>query len=340
MKKVNKFKLVKWKLLKITLPLFEFVSKSWFTYTLRPRRSADYGHFPDPTVNSKNSQVAIVLQGPVMTKWDFTVETIKMYKMMFPDVHLIVSTWCDTPSSVLDSLQALDIHIVCSEYPGNPGISHVNYQIVSTVAGIRKAGELGAKYCLKTRTDQRMYRHDAIQFLLSLLAVFPLSQEFVQLKGRLIAASLNTYKYRLYGISDMFLFGNIEDMEMYWDVPLDPRDFLPVMEDDLLSYSQQKLCEVYFFTLFMEKLNIKPDWTLRQSWQLFKDLFCVIDQSMLDLYWPKYNRFVERRRLNYQQRMGDELFCYSDWIRLYANVSSIDCAVSEKVLTSAMDTPF
>jgi len=180
------------------LSLFEFFSGQWFSYILRPRKSVDFGHFPDSHMGQSDARVAIVMQGPIMTKWNFTLETIKMYKMMYPDADLIVSTWIDTEKKIVDKLMALGVHVVLNEYPDNPGISHINYQIVSTKGGIKKAQDMGATHCLKTRTDQRMYRHDAISFLLTILKVFPIDSNFTKLRVRLISISLNTSSYHQY----------------------------------------------------------------------------------------------------------------------------------------------
>jgi len=341
----NIARILRQKTVNFFLSLFEFFSDSWFTYNLRPRKSADFGCYPDPPDISNQSKIAIVMQGSVMTKWGFTFETLKMYKMMFPHTDIIVSTWCDTKAKVIEALNTLDVHVVLSEYPDNPSISHINYQIISTLAGIQRASELGAVYCLKTRTDQRMYRYDALQFLRSLLDVFPVAARFPQLKGRLIVTSLNTYKYRLYGVSDMLMFGYIEDIKLYWDIPLDGRKKYTEEEKNaglfsLLKYSKLKFCEIYLCTFFLKQLGVKLEWTLSHSFQCYKDLFCVVDQRSIDIYWPKYNRFNEYRRVNYKSRYANELFYFSDWIRLYSCSELNAISDMENILKLNMDDEF
>ena len=60
------------------------------------------------------------------------------------------------------------VEIIKNSKPDYSGIANINFQIESTKNGILKAKKLGLKYCLKTRTDQRIYRHDFILFFLSL----------------------------------------------------------------------------------------------------------------------------------------------------------------------------
>lgn len=73
-----------------------------------------------------------------------------------------------------------------------------------------------------------------------------------------MAFSLNTFLYRIYGISDMFMFGHIEDMLLYWSPEFDSRNPAAVEKElskSILSYSKQRICEVYFCSEF---LNSRP----------------------------------------------------------------------------------
>jgi len=80
----------------------------------------------------------------------------------------------------LDKFTDENINVVLSKKPDYPGVSNVNFQIVSSSTGIVKAKELGAEYCLKTRTDQRMYAPNIKEFLINLLKTFPVNKEYKQ----------------------------------------------------------------------------------------------------------------------------------------------------------------
>src|SRR6185503_18530873 len=112
--------------------------------------------------------------------------------------------------------------VVLSDKPEYAGYSNINNQIKSSIAGIFKAKELGVKYVMKTRTDQRIYGLNVVDYFINLIRIFPLKNINVQ-KERLIVPSLNTYLFRIYGISDMTMFGDIDDMILYWNADYDDR---------------------------------------------------------------------------------------------------------------------
>lgn len=124
-----------------------------------------------------NKEVGIVIQGPVIGKDDFTINTIKLYMKTMRGAHIILSTWDDVPETFMSKIKALNIDVICSALPENRGRGNVNLQIKSTMAGIVRAKELGMKYIMKTRTDQRIYKSDVIEYLFNLQKLFPLQGE-------------------------------------------------------------------------------------------------------------------------------------------------------------------
>jgi hypothetical protein len=297
------------------LQLMLSASRSFLTFHRRPRFAKEYGRV---STTPPPAQTAVVMQGPIITEGDFTLETVRLYKKIFPGMRLVLSTWDDTDPAILAPLRECNIELVLNTKPPHAGISNVNLQIFSTTQGLHKAQELGAEYVLKTRTDQRLYAPDTLAYLHGLLKTFPLQQKTVQ-KQRLVAASLNTFKYRPYSISDMFLFGHIDDMLCYWDVPFDERLALPYVPATLIEYAKQQICEVYFVTRFMRLLGHEPTFSLADSWRAYRDYFCIIDQQSVDLYWYKYDREKEYRRLRYEGTYTDEELTFREWLLLYAN---------------------
>jgi len=314
------FKNMNFKISKIFMIILEKVFPShYLSMVSRLRKSDDINTKPD--IIDFKEKVAIVMQGPIVTKDNFTYETLKIYRKRFPKISLILSTWNEYSEDELNKFKAINVEIIRNTKPDYAGISNINFQIESTKNGIFKAKELGFKYCLKTRTDQRIYRHDFILFFLSLLDIFKIENK--NLRKRLIIASLNTYKYRLYGVSDMLMFGHIDDMFKYWNVSFDKRVLKDVeMGVSALEYSKACICEVYLCTEFLKKINYCISFTLEDSWSVLANYFCVVDSKSIDLFWFKYARWNEDKRYQNMKRKLDEEFYFSDWVNSVNNLSS------------------
>jgi len=300
----------------------QFYGSYWFSYIFRLRKSDQINATPD--VRVFDQKIAIVMQGPVIERNDFTLETLKLYRKRFPFVPLILSTWDDLNEKVQQKFEACNVQVIKNKKPDNSGVSNINFQIVSAKNGLLMAKELGMEYCLRTRTDQRLYKHDFISFFLSVLKTFPINSKQEHLNNRLIVPSLNTYKYRLYNPTDMLMFGSMDDMLLYWDCELDDRS---KVEDASTLKDWSKLCytEVYLLTNFLKKINHKIEWTLEDSWKVFAEYFCIVDKESLDLFWYKYDRTVERRAYSNEFRHAREELYFSDWLNLYTgNLKSND----------------
>jgi hypothetical protein len=132
----------------------------------------------------------------------------------------------------------------------------------------------------------------------------------------------------MYGLSDMFIFGHISDVLLYWDIPLDNREFnsneIKLFNKTLRSYGEWRICEVLLATEFLKKTNHNLKWTLEDSWRTFSNNFCIVDSKSIDLYWGKYS-LLEDRWLSYEEGFNKyEELSFKDWINLYSNINSID----------------
>jgi len=295
-------------------------NSSYLNYHLRPK-SARAIH-TQSTRTKTLPILAIVIQGPVVTVDDFTYETCKIYKKHFPDALLILSTWNDQLPEIFEPFEHLGVRIVANCKPGYAGISNINLQIVSSKAGIQAAQRMGAEYALKTRTDQRMYAPNVDEYLYNITQQFPLRGISEKQHERIIGCSLNTFKYRMYGLSDMFVYGHVDDMWLYWNVDLDDRKFtedeVNVAGASIESFSRLRICEVYLATEFLMKVGRTINWTLEDSWSAFADNFCVIDSEQIDLYWNKYNQ-REYRWLGYDDSQKFQQINFREWLNLYCN---------------------
>ena len=305
--------------------------KLFITYHSRPMNSASVCTRGDEVSNQK--RMGIVIQGPIISKNDFTLETVKIYKKHFNDALIILSTWEDENSAAVKLFEELDVSVILNEKPEYSGTSNINFQIVSSKNGIIKAQELGAEYALKTRTDQRIYAPNVADYLYNITKVFPVRGDYKRQKKRIVGVSLNTFKYRLYGLSDMLIYGHIDDMLSYWNVNLDQRVFsdeeIRKGSTSLRNWALWRVCEVYLATEFLIKVDRKLEWTLKDSWKAFADHFCIVDKEQLDLFWPKYNRF-EYRWLDYTEKINFQEMNFREWLNIYNDVGKKK--ISESIL--------
>lgn len=244
--------------------------------------------------------LCIVIQGPIFNN----SETI------------ILSTWDTEDKKYLKNFEAIGVKVLLSKAPDFAGRANLNYQILSTMKGLKEGEKLGREYAIKTRTDQRFYSTNLSRDLFNLLKIYPPSPNY-NMHSRLVALSFNSFKYRYYGISDMFLFGNTQDMLKYWNSPLDTKkyeEYKTIKQKDLW---QQYCSETYIASHFLKNIGVTPEYTLKHTWKIYKDLFIFIDKEILDMYWPKYTNLDSRWRL-FRPNMLEEMR-HSDWLNLYLN---------------------
>jgi hypothetical protein len=307
-------------------------TNTYITYHQRPQRASSI--LSTSQLEQSLPKLAIIIQGPIITKNDFTFETTKLYKQLFPNAIIILSTWNQEKQSLVSCFDKLGVNILLNKKPDYAGVSNINLQIISTKSGINKAKELGVEYAIKTRTDQRINAPNIESFLFNIINVFPLNPSIVKQKKRIVGLSLNTFKYRMYGLSDMFTYGHIDDMLLYWGIPLDTRIFgvkeIETANKTLRNFAKWRICEVFLTTEFLKNVDFKLEWTLEDSWKAFSNHFCVVDKQSFDLYWGKYG-FLEDRWKKYDKNINVfEELNFKEWLNLYNHQK--DCIVPEEFL--------
>lgn len=305
---------------------------SFITYHFRPKM-AKAAKIQSDADGTDINPLAIVIQGPIIHKDNFTLETIKIYQQNFGRAKIILSTWDDESPASLRQIEDIGIIVILNQKPVYSGISNINLQITSTRSGMQKAKDFGAMYALKTRTDQRMYAPNLANLFYDITEIFPIKGNWPKQTKRIVGCGLNTFKYRMYGISDMVIYGHINDMLLYWDADIDERYFDEQQKleagSSLRSFAMWRVCEVYLATEFLLKVGRELKWTLQDSWEAFADHFCVIEKEQLDFYWPKYNHAEYRwRAYNGDLRMQE--LSFGDWLNLYTSIKTK--IVSESIL--------
>lgn len=297
----------------------------FFTTThSRPKYHRHTGVWPDPDVHVADT--AIVMQGPVATNADFTCETLRLYAEWMPGCRLILSTWDDTPRAQLAPIEALGAEIVLSPRPAVAGPFNVNMQLVSAAAGMRAAVAGGAEWLLKTRTDQRLGERNALAYLRTLARSFPPAAGTGQ-RARLLGVGLGSLKFAPYHVTDQTLFGHAEDMLAYWSAPLRTaslpghwpdtaaRIFATVPIGEL---SRHGAAESYICASFLETMGERPDWTLADSWRVYRDRFCFTDQAMTDFFWEKGQTISQREHTRRYDMVSNRLeMGLGEWLLLH-----------------------
>lgn len=277
------------------------------------------------------SDTAIVLQGLVETKDDITLETVRLYKKMFPLAKIIISTWDYTEKNILKLLEEEGCIIVLSSDIDICGFGNVNYQITTSLAGIQKAHELGAKYTLKSRSDLRFYRENLVDYLKSLMDVFPVSfNNSYNLKGRIISQAGGCGQLFLPNwLQDYWFFGYTEDLLNYFSIPMDDRNihsavkYLKGLGNQISGADlvREMPPEIYLCNAFASKY-LDSENSVKQFWKDLKDCYIVVDAEAVLSLWTKYG--VSDASSFYVEYDGQSNFkdaykhiSFEDWLNIY-----------------------
>ena len=184
----------------------------FYQVRITPSEIPDTQKFHDA---NSHKNTAIIIQGPIDEN-EYILETVKYYRRVFQSATLVVSTWQKSNHATVEQLQQLGAIVVLSETPKLPGRLNINYQTVSTLAGINTARRCGCKYVLKVRSDQRITKFSALGHLKALLKIRDNPQKSVVLLGD----TYNSYWSFPFHISDFVCFGEVDQVESYFNIPL------------------------------------------------------------------------------------------------------------------------
>lgn len=296
--------ILKYQVLERTLATAENIKKKLITVHSRPLFAYQIRKGPLRNI----PLTAIILQGPILKKNNFTIESAEICRKIFPEAIVIISTW-DTMENRehLKRCRELGIEMVLSTPPAEGGPFNINFQIVSTRNGLFRARELKASYAVKMRSDERILNPDSLEFLIRLVQTFPLLSGKKQ-EARIVGASLGTALNKPYHLSDLFQFGTIEDMGLFWSLDLVSRETPITLEHPP---------ERYLFETFLEQTGWQLKKTLDDSREAMAERCIIADKTALDLYWHKYARHREYRKLDYSRTPHEMSFAF--WFTLYAS---------------------
>lgn len=256
-----------------------------YTFCERPGNIQNFIAYHQDT---SSSSIGIVMQGPYVTDTDFTKNTLLLYRVLYPDKLIVLSTWAQSiPEADLESLRKVGIIILESTPPQKTGTLNINFQIRTTNKGLNwiKNSAPHITHVLKTRTDQRIYQSNLFSYLLDL-------QRLLGAKDKLVALSFHSKKEVLGSVSDLFIFGTRVTVEKYFSVP--EQDFNIDRKTFFEKNPHPLNPEQIFFTNFTGTLPL----TFNDYCSLLKSHFLLVDKEQIDFYWHKYSNLENRKIYN------------------------------------------
>ena len=289
---------------------------NYLTYHLRPKKAEDFNLESTCKIDEK---IAIIIQGPIQEKFDFLKNTLEIYKKIFKNSIIIISTWKSEDIEKINTLKDENIYILFNDEP-EKSQSNIDHQIFSTNIALKFAMNHNAKYSIKTRADVRINKSNLETFFISLIKTFPVKSNSL-IKSRIVVPSLITFKFRIFSLSDIVMFGETNDLLQYFDLELfrDGLKKFDLNEKKLLKNETPVVAEIFLCARFMNKLNNSINWNLESWWDSLKNYFCIIDNSSLDLFWHKYDWNYEYRYIRTYSDKFARAIDFQDWLSLYNN---------------------
>jgi hypothetical protein len=297
--------------------LIDLSFNNFVSHTIRPK---DSNNIEIDKEEYDNESTAIIIQGSIYGIKNFVIETIKLYKKLFYNTTIILSIWDDeVDEKFLITCKELKIEIIINKKIKT--LFNTDLQILSTSAGLNLAKELNKKFTLKSRTDCRIYKKNSISHMKNILKTFPINKNFNFLKDRIISCSIDTRKYRVYGLSDILLFSSTENLINYFDKEYFEKSLerLNLGKHPILIKDTAVINEIFLCARYLINNNIKINWSLEDWWNKCREIFCIIDSKTIDFFWYKYHwKYEQRFETNYTTHFNQSM-SFSDWLNLYCN---------------------
>lgn len=294
--------------------LIYYTKNNYLRFNISPKYHNDFKL--TSTEDLEKNEFALLIQGPILNNDEkkFLYNTLQIYKKIFPNTSIVLSTWRGSDTSGFEK-NFNNLTILKNEIPKNPGLVNINFQIKSASEGLKKIKEMGIKNVLKTRTDTRVMKPNTISYLLSMLDKFKISnQKF----NRIFSCNLLSTKFRPYGLSDLVMFGETKDIELYFNSE-DEDTFFKKNQLDKIINDTALAGEVFLCSRYLINIGERLDWSQKHWWKCLAKYFGIFNCYDIDMFWKKYDWQFEQRGLRNYSNLSHRCFDFSDWISLYSN---------------------
>ena len=229
-------------------------------------------------------KVGCIIQGDIRRGSEFVLQELpKLFDFT------VLSTW----KSDEERVPAGQFSVILNDKPVVAGLSHRNYQRLSTARGVHAAKDAGCDYVLKWRTDMLPTRLDVQQLLQ--WANFDVPPG---MKSRIVMPAFRNLTVEpdwFSSIPDLFSFAHIDVMEMLWG----DRDFdyslqmnLPKMMREFLRnnpHLNENLGEIYcaeseLYAIFKDRLQSNFGANISHE-SICKNYFRLFDDQRLNIFW-------------------------------------------------------
>jgi hypothetical protein len=249
--------------------------------------------------------IDIVLQGKFT---DYVNETANYY-IELPYVNkVIISCWENDSIKILNNSK---IEYVVSKIPSNQGTGNRNYQILSSLNGLKKCK---SKYSIKFRNDQRYY-HDSMNYMYNYW--FENNKKEINYwddeskpKGKILVGG-NFICFPFHP-RDHFYYGFTEDLIDLFDIPLENSSIyekINISKKDEWKYYQyyirtESYIGTHYASRFYEKIKLfllNPEKYLYDESEKIKESLSLSNiltpkifksfpkYSFKNMEWPTYN---------------------------------------------------
>lgn len=309
-------------------------SPCFISFTMRPKNNELISCKPGHGIPNS---LAVVLQGPLAIKDDFTLNTVKIYINNPSIKYVIVSTWENEDKNVIEDLKSIGAIVVVSELPKNSGIGNINYQLASMKVGIQKAYELGADYICKTRTDQRICDEYGFDMMYNLVNTFPVQNGAGLFKRFVVLSTEHENMMFPYYISDFLYFGYKDDMIKLLSIPEECRQERPKFVSYRKRLQDLGNAEVYIMRNLIRILDLDYGISVKEYWEFAQKALIIVGKNDIGLYWNKYDtKYCEHKRNGtyFTTRNRDYMtsnFGLSSWLSLYYSQLVYDSEYEEEL---------
>lgn len=284
--------------------VYESLTGRAFVFHTRPLYARDYTEPPNRFCTF--ARCAIILQGPLQLKRSFTLETVRLYRKIFPYADIIVSTWEGEDENEIKSIRDEGAVVLTNKQPAQRGWANVNLQVASAHRGLEEASKRGAEFALKIRTDQRIYYSAALEMMVSMLKHFPPGKRSHQRKRIIFGTGGPGYSPCWMG---EIACGDVVDLLEYYSPP------------EALNDKSAYTCflpELYLPSEFLKRKGWKLDWTVEQAFEMYRQCFITLDWETLDLLWYKYDHWNAREQRSYTYAVPSRsLVNFGEWLSVF-----------------------